>query len=418
MSGRRLFALLFLVATAAGAQDAPVVRVDVTPPAVNVGESVQLRVTVLVPTWFSEPPVYPSFELSNAITRLPPNSSYPTSERVGRETWSGIVRNYRVYPMLGATYRLAAQTIRVTYANPGSDPVVVEAPIPEIGFRGVVPPGAEDLDPYLAGRQFSLAREIEGDLDGLEAGDAIVVRYVAELDGLPAIFIPLLAPELAAPGVSVYADEPVIEDGDIGRRTERVTLVFNAGGEVTLPGVDIGWWNTESGRISTASFAPLTFPVAGPAVNPAPADDPVGTDWRPIALSVLAGGLLLLAAVRLRRFVAPRRAARRAAREQSEQFAYRRLLAALNSGDPGEAYRHMLTWVSRVAPGCDLRQFVHAYADAETEAVLDDFIASLYSGQACAPDIGVLASGIAAARRARLRRAGSAPMSVLPPLNP
>ena len=125
----------------AGAQDEPIVRVEVTPEAVNVGESAQLRVTVLVPTWFPRPPVFPSFELSNAITRLPPDSSYPTSKRVGRETWSGIIRNYRVYPMLGATYRLAGQTIRVTWANPGADPLIAEVPIPDIEFRGVVPEG-------------------------------------------------------------------------------------------------------------------------------------------------------------------------------------------------------------------------------------------------------------------------------------
>ena len=64
----------------------PKVRIEIEPETVSVGQSARLRVTVLVPTWFTAPPVYPTFEKVNAITRLPPDSSFPTSERVGGES--------------------------------------------------------------------------------------------------------------------------------------------------------------------------------------------------------------------------------------------------------------------------------------------------------------------------------------------
>ena len=72
-------------ATPASAQK-PIVRITATPKAVPVGEPVALDVTVLVPTWFPKPPGYPAFELTNTITRLPPDSSYPTSASIGRDT--------------------------------------------------------------------------------------------------------------------------------------------------------------------------------------------------------------------------------------------------------------------------------------------------------------------------------------------
>ena len=55
----------------AHAQEQPIVRVEVTPETVSVGESVELKVTVLVPTWLPEPPVFPSFEVPNVQVRLP-----------------------------------------------------------------------------------------------------------------------------------------------------------------------------------------------------------------------------------------------------------------------------------------------------------------------------------------------------------
>jgi len=70
-----LFIFALVTSTAALAQGQPIVRAEVTPETVNVGESAELTITVLVPTWFTRPSTYPSFELANAITRLPADSS-------------------------------------------------------------------------------------------------------------------------------------------------------------------------------------------------------------------------------------------------------------------------------------------------------------------------------------------------------
>jgi hypothetical protein len=415
---RRLVALLALVvAPGAQAQESPMVTVEITPQEILVGESAQLRVTVLVPTWFSTPPEYPSLELANAITRLPPDSAYPTSQRVGRDTWSGIVRNYRVYPLLGASYRLTDSAIRVSYADPGSEPITVDVDVPDIVFRGVVPEGAESLDPYVAGRNFTLSRETDRSLDDLEAGDALVVRYTAELDGLPAMFIPPLAPDVASPGVSVYADEPVIEDADPARRAETVTLVFDAGGEFSLPGLGIEWWNTADSRIETASVAPLSLAVAGPPAAPA-AEEPASTDWRTTAILVIVAGLLVVAYRRVLPRIRARASAARAARLHSEQLAFRQVQAALRDGEPRAAHRHLLTWLDRIAPGCDVREFARRFGGPELEAQASELIAVLYAASSAAPDLDALAEGLARARHNCLRGGTTASATALGPLNP
>ena len=127
----------------ASAQEPPIVRMELEPKVVSVGEPVELRITVLAPTWFPRPPVYPSFELANAMTRVPPDSSYPISERVGAETWSGITRSYELYPLIAATYRLAAKTITVTWADPETRSPVAR----EVGLKGYHARSFED-GPY------------------------------------------------------------------------------------------------------------------------------------------------------------------------------------------------------------------------------------------------------------------------------
>ena len=413
-----VLALLLLVSGGSAIARDPIVRLQLTPESVAVGESAQMQVTVLVPTWFSEPPVYPSFELANSIVRLPPDSSYPTSERVSGETWSGIVRNYRVYPLISGRFRLGGQGIRVNYANPGSDPITADVPLPEATLSATVPPGAENLDPYLAGRSLMLTRDVADELENLEAGDAIVLRTVAELDGLPAMFLPPLSPELVLEGVRIYADEPVVEDGDVARRTETVTLVFESGGDFTLPGIELDWWDMTSQSIVTATVPAVSFSVAGPVVAPAAADDAPARDWR-AALVEAAGWLAaLFVAWRILRRLTARAKRRAAERRESEPYAFGQLRKACGSGDTRKAHHAMLAWLDRLEPGLDTRRFAQDWGDESLARKLDALSARVYRDAEESVRLDALLVGLREARRNYLGDRSVDARPALPPLNP
>lgn len=409
---------LLALAITAAAQE-PIVRIEIAPGEVDVGEAAELRVTVLVPTWFVQPPVYPDFELPNAITRLPPDSSFPMRERVGNESWSGIVRSYRVYPMVGATFRFGGETIELRYANPGAEPVRADVPVPEVLFRGVVPAGAEALDPYIAGSSLRLTLDVQGDTGNLEAGDALVLRYTAELDGMPAMFLPPLAPLLQLDGASAYSDEPEVDDADIARRSETVTLVFEAGGEYTIPATRLDYWNTSSGSVETVSTAALSFTVAGPvAVSPtAPASTP-RLRWSMVAIILASLALIAFVVVRLVRAVAPRirKAAER--RRASEKHAFRELQQALAARRPDVAYRSLLEWLGRIRPDLAAEAFARSFGD---EALLREFAAlseHLFGNRSQSVDCRRLATALRAARKRCLAATSSRHRESLPPLNP
>lgn len=406
------------LASISAAQDRPFVKVGVTPAEIAVGEPIRLRVTVLGPTWFPQPPVFPSFEITNAIVRLPPNSSRATSERIGRETWTGVVRNYRIYPLVDAAYRLDGLTMRVVYADPGSSPVTAEIDVPPIEFQATVPAGAENLDPYMAGRELNLTRTIDGDPASPNTGDALVVTYTAELDGLPAIFLPPLAAGLQIDGVSIYADEPVVENGPPARRTEKLTLVFESGGDVALPGIALDWWNTETGRIETAAVPDLAFSVAGPARAAGKTENP--NQRSSLAIAVLALVFILLI-ILLQIFIpviskSLREAA--AARRQSERYAFEALRDAVAKREPRAVHQALAVWLDRLRYDTDVRRFARDYGDAILQSNVDALSAAIYSDSPKTPDLRGLLKGLVAARRNLLNHGPNAARSALPPLNP
>lgn len=410
--------LVLALSTTAMGQERPIVRATMTPEVVAVGETAELSVTILVPTWFTRPPVYPSFELANAITRQPADNSYPIRERVGSDSWSGIVRSYEIYPLLGATYRLSGQSMSIAFADPGKDPVIMDIELPEIVFRGSVPGGAEALDPYIAGRSMTLRLDVEGTADSLAAGDALVLNYVAELDGLPAIFIPPLAPDMQLEGVSVYADEPAVEDGAPARRSEKVTLVFDAGGEFTIPGMQLSYWNTASGSIETVSVADLSLSVDGPL--PVVTDGAAAPTNRRWQLTVIAGGLLVLV-LALRRLGPTLIRRRRDAvlrRQRSEPYAFGMLVRALGSGSNDASYKALLVWVERLAPGMNARSFAAGFGDASLRGAIDSLSSAIHSKADEAADLAELQTGLGTARKRYLKEKTVQRQTSLPQLNP
>lgn len=416
-----LWALALHLAIPSLAQEPPVVRVEVTPEEVAVGEPVTVRLTVLCSTFFPEPPRFPAAELTNAITRQLKNGSRPTTAQVNGETWSGVIYNYQVYPLLGATYRFSDESVAVTCATPGSiKGPTTDVMIDEVVFTAVVPEGAESLDPYVAGRFLTLTQRVEGDPEALEAGGALVVSYVAELDGLPAMFLPPLVDIEETPGVSVYADQPVVEDTQPARRTERYTFVFEAGGDFLIPGASLDWWDRENGRIENSSVEPMTVSVVGeplpvPAEEPPPAEQ---IDWR----TVLLLALLLIVAWRLLARLMPKlTAARKRARAErlaSEEYAFGRLEKALRGKDRRKAHAALLAWIERVAPGLGLIEFTERYGDAKLGDELQEMSRALYREEDDEINLKRLLRPLTKARRQAKAQQAAHGKYALPPLNP
>lgn len=416
-----LLSLLLLVAGPSLAQDSPIARIEVEPLEIAVGEPVIVRITALCPTFLPKPPGFPTAELANAVTRLPPRSGTSISERVDGETWSGVQRRYEIYPLMGATYRLGDQSVAVTCAEPGTiKGTTVDLPLEEIIFKAVVPAGAESVVPYVAGSSLELEQSVEGETDSLEAGDAVVVSYVAELDGLPAIFLPPLVEIEETPGVSVYPDQPVVEDSQPALRTERYTFVFEAGGDFVIPGATLDWWNRDAGRIETSAVEPMTVSVVGdplpvPEEEPPPAE-PI--DWRGVAIGVVLLYLVWKLASRLAPRLQAAWSASRRRRLESEEHAFGRLERVLLGRDRRQAQAALVVWLERIAPGFTLGEFAERYGDDRLRRELQEMSQTLYRDSSHdIPMKRLLIPLTKARRRVKSERQRNAEPA-LPPLNP
>lgn len=411
----RTLALLLALALPAAAQEAPSVSVAIDPRGpVTVGAPVRVALTVLVPSYMPEPPVWPDLQIADAITRLPERATTPVTRRIGGVSWSGLTRSYEITPQRAADYDLADAAVTLTWAGDAA-PQTATLPVPDIAFSATVPPGAEGLDPFLAADSLAVAATAAGLPDAPKPGDAVTLTLTTTASGPPAMLLPSLADRIPTPaGLRAYPKEPTLTDTPGARggpstaeRVESITYVIEAPGSYALPPVSLSWWNTGTGAVAASATEPIAFDVpAPPGWN---ASGEMGArGLRPaLLLAGAAAVALLVAAIAA---IARRRVEGREAKP-TERRAYRDLRRSVRAGPAGELRRRVLGWTECIAP--------HPPSlTPDIEKALVEVERSAYGDTPAAPDARrVLLAALADRRTALLhnphRRAGH-----LPPLNP
>lgn len=201
---------------------------------------------------------------------------------VGGQRYNVFQRNYLLTPERSGALELSGARFRGRASSPGVDPffdrgrsVSTSAPARTLEVRPQ-PDGA--AQPWLPAQALQLVR---GDLTGAKpvAGEPLMVELTLNAQGLTQSQLPELSlPEVS--GAQVFPEPPQLTE-DLSQTLPRAAvkrrfaLVPLAAGQLTLPAVRIGWWNTAEDRAAVAELPALTLQVApGAAMVGAVSDSP------------------------------------------------------------------------------------------------------------------------------------------------
>jgi hypothetical protein len=320
------------------------------------GQSLIYRITLLVPTWLPTPPLFPNIEVPNVMVRLPSRASGPTSETIDGETWSGVTRSYRLYPLVPGRFQIPAGMIKVVYADPETrQPIETEVATEAFEIIGALPDGTQDLVPFLAANQISLDRQVEGDPASLQPGDALKIATKASISGAPPMVLPSLEGTRELDGVSFYPSEPVIEEKEdrgllSGSREETFTVVAENAGEYEIPEYSLSWYNLKSGKIETAQVPSIHLSVVGGAEGES--QETAGANLRSLLIGAGISLIFIVGLIFLSRWLAPRFLGAISERwsvfKYSETYAYLALRHQVYRRNFHAVYRTGTEWRSRL----------------------------------------------------------------------
>ncbi|MBA2657436.1 MAG: BatD family protein [Tatlockia sp.] len=141
---------------------------------------------------------------------------------------------------------------------------------------------------WLPAKQLLLSQGYDKGATTLAEGSTLVRTIVLQAVTLPSQLLPPL--DLGSSDqFSVYPDKPLesnqFKQGDlIGRSTIKLTYLLNKAGKVTIPPVNLPWFNTVTGREELSSLPGLTLEVVPSNASSAKTAKPVST---PIAVPKL-----------------------------------------------------------------------------------------------------------------------------------
>jgi BatD DUF11 like domain len=150
--------------------------------------------------------------------------------------------------------------------------VITVKPIPP-------PPPEHPNAAWLPARDLKLTENWSREPDQLKAGEPISRDVTVSALGQLETQIPAIAPP-AVDGVNIYPDRPVLsrdlETGGIrGMRTDQYAMIGVQAGTVTLPAVELPWWDIDAGEWQLAALPAKTLNVLpSPAMSPPPAAAP------------------------------------------------------------------------------------------------------------------------------------------------
>lgn len=138
---------------------------------------------------------------------------------------------------------------------------------PEIPLEVKPRPASWPADvPWLPARALTLSEAWNPEPKAVTVGDSLTRSLMLRAEGLSSAQLPPLPIQDSA-GLRRYPDQPqqrneVNDKGLIGSREESEALVPSQSGRITLPEVQVLWWNTELDRLENASLPARTLEVA------------------------------------------------------------------------------------------------------------------------------------------------------------
>lgn len=187
------------------------------------------------------------------------------------ETYLVEEQQYAIFPQKSGPFKIISPTFDATIEDHYPKPVHLSAKPSNIDVQPV--PTNLSNTTWLPAKKVTLKETFDSENRRFKVGDTLTRTVTLQASAMPGQLLPKLNFE-TAPAFNAYPESPDIQNkiqsGElVGIATVKVTYLFNQAGKVTIPQLEIPWFNTVSGKPEVASLPTYTIEVSGNG-NPMP----------------------------------------------------------------------------------------------------------------------------------------------------
>lgn len=179
-------------------------------------------------------------------------------------------QQYAIFPQKSGPLTIHPPSFQAAVYDRVPRRVTVEAKETSLTVRPV--PSNYQGSTWLPAKKITLAETYEPTTQTLQEGGTFTRTVTLTAVSMPAQLLPALT-FAANDDFNVYPDTPeiknVIRQNELlGTSTVKVTYLFNQKGRVTIPALEMTWFNTDTGQAETASLPARTLTIQANAAAP------------------------------------------------------------------------------------------------------------------------------------------------------
>jgi len=374
--------------------------------------------------------------------------------RIGQRTYLVIERRYAVFPQSSGLLQISPVLAEARIGSASNSffgtlcrSKVVRARSNALSVAVLPVPTNSGVNPWLPAKEFQLLEQWPEDPPRFVQGEPVTRTLSIKAEGLTSAQLPVL-PDIAIDGLKQYPDQPLLNDitndtGITGYRLEKVALIPTRPGTLTLPAIEIAWWNTETQQKQVARIPARTIQVVAAATSssvdnsapvepkipatvepqkqpevlpaPVPVEDSFG--WKVLSVVLALGWLITGFAWFMRSRNKPPRKPE-ATPEADHKQLLKKLQAVCQQRDLAGVRQALLNWSEAWLDQAEVHslQDVIEHLPAELGAEIKKLDAVLYGAKQQTIDCDLIASGIQRLAQQKLGKTKQQATELLEPL--
>ncbi|MGI9276290.1 MAG: hypothetical protein ACR2PT_15795 [Endozoicomonas sp.] len=220
-------------------------------------------------SWFTSPPLMPHWQADGAVIIPSSQEEGNFSRRSGRTTFSGVNRYYWVVPEKTGAIRITPHEVWLTRAF---ETEAQRYNTPGLTLRVAFPKDGSPTERFFPASDVELEQSLSS-IEELGVGDQVVRKITVSADETLGSLIPAMDAIQSAEGIQGYLESTEVSNRTVsrgqlagGQRTETWVYRLDQGGEITLPAVELVWWDLQHKQYKSATLPEVTLEVAETAV--------------------------------------------------------------------------------------------------------------------------------------------------------
>ncbi len=256
--------------TAAPSAESIFMQTSFTPSSIYEGQAGLYTVKIFYKTAVREPTL--SLPEMNDVKLIHVGKDVNHDERFQDQAYQVLEQHYAFIAQKDGVFDLKSPVLQgfklnLNASEQASNPwQAFQISAPSLSVKVNTIPGMAKSSWWLPSTQISLNDSWSEHPPQFKAGVPITRTLTLKAQNLTAEQLPAIGPTQNS-GFQLYPDKPILETNSNGfqleaSRVEKIAYLPNAQGQVTIPGIQIDWWNTDSNSPEQISLPEYSFTVA------------------------------------------------------------------------------------------------------------------------------------------------------------